>query len=82
MTSRLEPEQVDLAELVVALSCALGATVLGAVIGRTRLRDEVVRQLGCSQVEGEDLVDTMIERGLIARREHTGGVVEWVLSGR
>jgi hypothetical protein len=68
-TSRaFDPESVDLAVLARWLREAYGSSVEGAVVGRTILRDEVVRRLGCSQLEGEQLVDTMIARGIVVER--------------
>ena len=48
-----DPESTDLAALAARLNQAVGAGTAGSVVGRTRLRDEVVRHLGCSQLEGE-----------------------------
>jgi hypothetical protein len=80
MTQSLDPEQIDLADLAALLRRTCGGSVLGAVVGRTRLRDEIVHHLGCSQLEGEMLVDTMIGRGFIRRHVHADGQVEWVIS--
>lgn len=77
MTRNIDPETLDLACLADVLREACGATVMGAVVGRTRLRDEVVRHLGCSQLEGETLVDTMIGRGFIRRTVDRDGQLEW-----
>lgn len=49
-------------------------------MGRTRLRDEVTRHLGCSLLMGERLVDTMIGRGFIRQGVHQDGWVDWVVS--
>jgi hypothetical protein len=37
----------------------------GAVVGRTALRDAVAEGLGCSLLEAEQIVDTMVARGKI-----------------
>jgi predicted DNA-binding transcriptional regulator len=79
MTRALDPETIDLSQLAEALREASGATLIGAVVGRTRLRDEVVRHLGCSQLEGETLVDTMISRGFIRREVARDGQIEWII---
>jgi hypothetical protein len=70
LTNRaFDPESVDLAVLARWLREAYGSSVEGSVVGRTMLRDEVVRRLGCSQLEGEQLVDTMIARGFVVERD-------------
>jgi hypothetical protein len=76
--TRLDPEQVDLAALAQHLRACLGSGVAGAVIGRTQLRDAVFDHLGCSQLEAEQLVDTLVLRGLLAREQLEGGVEGWV----
>lgn len=38
---------------------------VGAVVGRTRIRDAVALERGCSQMEAEELVDTMVEQNLL-----------------
>lgn len=35
----------------------------GAVVGRTALRDAVAQVLGCSLLEAEQIVDTLVARG-------------------
>jgi hypothetical protein len=80
MCPQLDPESIDLATLSASLRRACGPALAGAVVGRTRIRDEVVHQLCCSELEGELLVDTMIGRGFIRRREHSGGQIEWLIA--
>lgn len=77
--SHFDPESVDLAAVTAFLQEACGEVSLGAVAGRTQLRDEVVRRLGCSLLQGEGLIDTMIGRGFIKREEDSLGMVKWVL---
>jgi hypothetical protein len=73
-TSRaFDPESVDLAVVARWLRDVYGSSVEGSVVGRTMLRDEVVRRLGCSQLEGEQLVDTMIARAIVVERETPEG---------
>jgi len=79
MAQSIDPESIDLAELAVVLRSACGGTIAGAVVGRTRLRDEVSRHLECSQLEAERIVDTMIGRGFIRRREALGRPMEWLI---
>jgi len=80
VTRSLEPESLDLAEIATFLRGACGPTVEGAIVGRTRMRDEVVRHLRCSQLEAETVVDTMVGRGFLVRREQAGELVEWVIA--
>jgi len=74
------PESVDLVALKLALRARCGSSVAGAVIGRTRLRDEVARHLGCSLLMSERLVDTLIGRGFIQQQVHRDGWVYWDMS--
>ncbi|MEO8178764.1 MAG: hypothetical protein ABI895_08025 [Deltaproteobacteria bacterium] len=74
---RFNPEAVDLAVLARVLEGACGESVVGAVVGRTQLRDVVIRHLGCSQLEGEQIVDTMVGRGFLAQERLENGLVVW-----
>jgi hypothetical protein len=76
---RFELEATDLADLTRHLGAAVGESVVGPVVGRTRFRDEVVRHLGCSLLEGEQVVDTMIGRGFIVLEESQDGLQYWTL---
>ena len=61
-----EPEEVDLAELARELDSAFeGRPPVGYLLGRTALRDATVQILQSSQLEAEDIVDTMIARGFL-----------------
>ena len=80
MTRVLHPESLDLARLAELLREGCGPTLMGEVVGRTRLRDELVRHLDCSQLEAETLVDTMIGRGFIRRGVDRVGLIEWVIA--
>jgi predicted DNA-binding transcriptional regulator len=73
------PEDVDLEVLKEVLRGLCSSSVVGAVIGRTRLRDEVTRHLGCSLLMAERLVDTMIGQGFIRQEVHPDGWVYWVV---
>ena len=60
------PEEIDLLELKRKLSSKFGAArPAGYVEGKGDLRAAVVELLGCSELEAEQLVDTMEARGLI-----------------
>ena len=80
MSQLLNPEAIDLATLTGVLHRICGTSVAGAVMGRTRLRDEVSRHLGCSQLMAEVLIDTMIGRGFIRQQVHPDGWVYWVIA--
>jgi hypothetical protein len=74
---RFDPDAVDLAALARTLMDGCGPSVAGSVVGRTRLRDEVVRSLGCSLLEAEQLVDTMIGRGFLHKEVDPEGFITW-----
>lgn len=60
------PEDVDLADLAEDLVRELGGTApAGYVEGKTNVRDIVVGLLACSELESEQVVDTMIARGFL-----------------
>jgi hypothetical protein len=66
MGVRLVIEDVDLAELTGALRARFaGASPAGYLDGRTALRDAVADQLGCSALEAEEIVDTLVARGFV-----------------
>lgn len=79
MNLGVDPESVDLAVLLDVLRQSLGSSVLGSVVGKTRLRDVVLGHLGCSLLMAERLVDTMILRGFIRQSVHRDGWVHWEL---
>lgn len=80
MQDRFDPESVDLAALRGSLETACGAFVEGEVVERTRLRDEVARQLACSVLEAERIVDTMVGRGFLRRQTTSDGRTGWATS--
>lgn len=60
------PEDVDLEQLRSSLAAHFGnVPPAGYVRGKGRLRAAVVQLLSCSQLEAEQLVDTLENRGLI-----------------
>jgi hypothetical protein len=77
MQERFDPESVDLARVARALEATLGFRPVGAIVGRTHLRDAVVREFACSQLEGEQIIDTMVARGFLRQRQGPGGVIDW-----
>jgi hypothetical protein len=59
-------EEVDLAELTASLRTRLGgAAPVGYLDGRTVLRDAVAEELCASDLEAEEIVDTLVERGFV-----------------
>jgi hypothetical protein len=68
-----DPEAIDLAELVRELRESCGHCIEDVVVGRTLLRDQVVRSLNCSMLEAEQLVDTLIARGFVRQGELSDG---------
>jgi hypothetical protein len=59
-------EDIDLAALAEALQRTFeGHVPTGYLPGRTVFRDAVVEELECSQLEAEQLIDTMIGRGFL-----------------
>lgn len=89
MTHPIDVETIDLAKLSRRLLEAVGSPVLGYVVGRTVMRDAVAELLGCSLLEAENLVETLISRGWIVRRAAGAGseavadseAVEWLIMG-
>lgn len=62
----MDLSNLDLAALAQELERALPAHRReGFVVGKTAMRDEVVRVHGCSQAEAERLIDTLAARGLV-----------------
>ena len=81
MMRHLDVDDIDLELLAQQLRETFGPSVEGAVVGRTRLRDALGYQLGCSQLEAEALVDTLIVRRFVVARRDLAGGVEWWISG-
>ena len=78
----LDTENIDLAEVAAHLRTACGPLVEGAMIGRTLLRDAVVARLECSELEGENLIETMIGCGFLVWREESDGLAGWAIPAR
>jgi hypothetical protein len=74
-----DPENVDLEAVKVVLRRMCGSSVVGAVVGRARLRDAVSRHLGCPLPVGEQILDTMIGRGVLSQQVHPDGWVYWTI---
>jgi hypothetical protein len=76
----LDVEQVDLAALVEAIRRCFDSDLAGTLLGRTLMRDVVAAHLGCSALEAEQLVDTMIAQGLARLERDDEGRDVWRLS--
>jgi hypothetical protein len=62
----LRQESIDLGRVTSELTRVFaGKPPIGYLLGKTALRDAVTRFLACSQLEAEQIVDTMISRGLL-----------------
>jgi hypothetical protein len=62
----MNPEAVDLAALVERLrKQAASSAISGYLAGKTWFRDTVVSDLGCSELEAEEIVDTLVNRGFL-----------------
>lgn len=70
------PEEIDLNELSGQLATRFGdAPPAGYVRGKGDLRAAVVDMLKCSELEAEQLVDTLEGRGLIRYQgDRSGGI--------
>lgn len=66
----LDVESIDLLELSVWLERqpALPAGLGGYLEGKTRLREAVRDKLGCSELEAEQVTDTLVARGFVTFR--------------
>jgi hypothetical protein len=63
---QLAVEDVDLATLTESLRERFtGARPLGYLEGRTALRDAAALELECSELEAEDIIETLVARGFI-----------------
>ena len=58
-------EDVDLAQILAQLRPELGAGVVGYLRGKARMRDLLVEQRGFSNLEAEQLIDTMEAHGYL-----------------
>jgi hypothetical protein len=74
---RLAIEEIDLAELTRMLRSRLaGSAPVGYLDGRTALRDAVAEQLECSELEAEEIVDTLVARGFVRYQGDPGAAVD------
>lgn len=82
MSRGFDPDAVDLAQVAAHLASTVGQAVAGAVVGRTILRDAVVARLDCSELEAENLVETLITRGFVRKVEPPDGPPIWEIGAR
>lgn len=63
----LNPEEIDLLQLVRRLAADLDSeAVPGSYLeGKTAVRDRLLLYFGCSELEAEQVVDTMVARGFL-----------------
>jgi hypothetical protein len=83
---RITVEEVDLAELTAALRARFGGSrPVGYLDGRTALRDAVAEELNCSELEAEEIVDTLVERGFARYQGDPAAALDdqsfWLLCG-
>lgn len=79
----IAPEDVDLGRLKAAFARRVSASAReGFVVGRTNLRDCAISELDCGAAMAEQLIDTMVVRGLIRYSEpaEPGGHGMWLVS--
>ncbi len=71
------PEEIDLEKLRSRLADEFGdAPPTGYIRGKTALRAAVVRDLDCSELEAEQLVETLESRGFIRYHGHKSNTVD------
>jgi len=77
--AKLDVEAIDLDKLIGVVREKADAPVTGAIVGRSVLRDIVADHLGCSMLEAEELVDTMVSRGFARLERDDEGREVWRL---
>ena len=77
--AKLDVESVDLAKLVDIVRECDPAALMGAIAGRTTMRDAIAAELGCSLLEAEELVDTMVGRNFLRLERAEGGIDRWMV---
>lgn len=71
------PESIDLAQLASELARAFSNNPpAGYLLGKTAFRDAVTDLLACSQLEAEEIVDTMIDCGFLQYEGATASGVD------
>jgi hypothetical protein len=77
-SASVDAEDLDLSELAGVLRQSLDAGVaIGLVVGLTLLRDLLADHLGCSLLQAERIVETMVDHGFIVLKESPGRPAVW-----
>jgi hypothetical protein len=75
-------EDIDLRALLEYLAGVFsGAPPEGAIAGRTAFRDALVAKLACSQLEAEELVDSLVLRGFLRLTSSPEAGEFWTIAG-
>jgi hypothetical protein len=75
-------EELDLRALLEYLAGVFsGAPPEGAIAGRTAFRDALAAKLACSQLEAEELVDSLVLRGYLRLTSSAEGGEFWTIAG-
>jgi hypothetical protein len=74
---QFDVEDVDLEKLAEVVRQRSEGALVGAITGRSIARDIVALHLGCSLLEAEQLVDTMISRGFARLERAEDGRQVW-----
>jgi hypothetical protein len=78
MPGTLHIEEVDLEAVAAHLQAVFsGSPIEGSVVGRTQMRGALSDHLGCSELDAERLIDTMIGRGFLALQRMPDGRSLW-----
>ncbi len=77
---QFDVEQVDLEQLADVVRQRSEGPLIGAISGRSIARDIVATHLGCSLLEAEQLVDTMISRGFVRLERDEDGRQVWLIT--
>jgi hypothetical protein len=80
----LDPEQIDLLSLTQRLAAELGSQAVPGsyLVGKTTIRDLLLTFYGCSELEAEQLVDTLIAQGFLRFRTARETEDGWLLEER
>jgi hypothetical protein len=79
----MDIDNLDLAPLLEHLSEVFRfAPPEGAVVGRTALRDAVAEFLSCSQLQAEEIVDTLVMRNYLRLVATPEGPATWFIDSR
>lgn len=74
---KLDVEAIDLEQLARVVRRKCEGPLIGPITGRTNVRDIIAAHLGCSMLEAEELVDTMVARGFARLERDSEGRDVW-----